>query len=180
MGFGLQVLVEALERAPIEQSLRTTFERSHRRVSSDIRTSFSVSLLFKFNYMRVLQVLFEAPGRAPILHSGDCRWQRCDAAVATLERVRGRCQLVLDTTYCNPQYTFPPQVGRQKTGTEKASNKPINHQLNHGQTFPRKGEKLHQTRGSPRLPQSCCQLVLDTTCCSPQYAFPPQVCQIAT
>jgi hypothetical protein len=58
------------------------------------------------------QVLFEAPGRAPILHSGDCRWQP-GGAVAThpaLLAARGRCQLVLDTTYCAPQHAFPPQV----------------------------------------------------------------------
>jgi hypothetical protein len=62
----------------------------------------------------LLQVLFEAPGRAPILHSGDCRWQPGGAVAVNpaLLAARGRCQLVLDTTYCAPQHAFPPQVGR--------------------------------------------------------------------
>lgn len=59
-----------------------------------------------------VMVLFEAPGRAPILHAGDCRWQPGGpvAAHPAVAAVRGRCQLVLDTTYCAPQHVFPPQV----------------------------------------------------------------------
>ena len=70
------------------------------------------SLLIQVN--NTLQVLFEAPGRAPILHSGDCRWQPGGTAAThpALLAARGRCQLVLDTTYCAPQHAFPPQVGR--------------------------------------------------------------------
>ena len=65
-----------------------------------------------FGFRNGPQVLVEAPGRAPILHSGDCRWTagRDAERDAVLDAVRGRCQLVLDTTYCAPQHTFPPQV----------------------------------------------------------------------
>ncbi|KAK9843634.1 hypothetical protein WJX81_000325 [Elliptochloris bilobata] len=53
--------------------------------------------------------LLEPPGRPPVLHTGDCRWHSGMAAEAALVAVRGRCNLVLDTTYCAPHYTFPPQ-----------------------------------------------------------------------
>ncbi|KAG2491739.1 hypothetical protein HYH03_009902 [Edaphochlamys debaryana] len=52
------------------------------------------------------------PGAGPpVLHTGDCRLAphvRDSPALQPL--VGSRCTLVLDTTYCDPAYTFPPQT----------------------------------------------------------------------
>lgn len=58
----------------------------------------------------VLRIVHVAQGVASQVHTGDCRYQSDMQQNAHLQRVRGACDLVLDTTYCNPQYTFPPQV----------------------------------------------------------------------
>lgn len=56
-------------------------------------------------------ILFECPGRLPILHSGDCRLaSTLLPQLPQLEAVRGAVDLILDTTYCDPQYTFPTQA----------------------------------------------------------------------
>ncbi|KAI8467405.1 MAG: beta-lactamase-like protein [Monoraphidium minutum] len=51
------------------------------------------------------------PGAAPpVLHTGDARLSRAATrACPVLESMRGRSVLVLDTTYADPQYAFPPQ-----------------------------------------------------------------------
>jgi DNA cross-link repair 1A protein len=55
-------------------------------------------------------LLFEAPGRRPLLNTGDARLTRATyEGVAALEGVRGGVDLVLDTTYCAPEHAFPPQ-----------------------------------------------------------------------
>lgn len=55
-------------------------------------------------------VVFERPGAAPVLHCGDCRYDRARfQAVAELAALRGRVTLHLDTTYCAPQHCFPLQ-----------------------------------------------------------------------
>ena len=54
-------------------------------------------------------LLFERPGRRAVLHTGDCRLTAAARAMPQLEAVRGEVDLVLDTTYCDPQYAFPPQ-----------------------------------------------------------------------
>jgi DNA cross-link repair 1A protein len=56
-------------------------------------------------------ILFECPGRLPLLHSGDCRVaSTLLPQLPQLESMRGAMDLVLDTTYCDPQYTFPTQA----------------------------------------------------------------------
>ncbi|KAK9844292.1 hypothetical protein WJX74_000491 [Apatococcus lobatus] len=54
-------------------------------------------------------ILFEPPGRTPVLHTGDSRCRKEMQQEACLQPLRGSLDLVLDTTYCDPQYTFPPQ-----------------------------------------------------------------------
>eukprot|EP00955_Chlamydomonas_euryale_P065262 359189-Chlamydomonas_euryale.AAC.2 len=49
------------------------------------------------------------PGVAPVLHTGDCRLLPDMQAHAALRALVGKAVLVLDTTYCDPQYTFPSQ-----------------------------------------------------------------------
>jgi len=59
-----------------------------------------------------VMLLFEVPvqggGTHVVLHTGDCRWQDWirDTTVLATTRVD---TLMLDTTYCLPRYTFPPQ-----------------------------------------------------------------------
>jgi DNA cross-link repair 1A protein len=54
-------------------------------------------------------LLFHPPGRRPVLHTGDCRLTEAAQALPELAAVRGNVDLILDTTYCDPQYAFPPQ-----------------------------------------------------------------------
>ena len=57
-------------------------------------------------------IVFEAAGpghRRPVLHTGDCRLVRSMQAHPALAALRGRADLILDTTYCDPAYTFPSQ-----------------------------------------------------------------------
>ncbi|KAK2078104.1 hypothetical protein QBZ16_003972 [Prototheca wickerhamii] len=57
-------------------------------------------------------IVFEATGpghRRPVLHTGDCRLVRSMQAHPALSALRGRADLILDTTYCDPAYTFPSQ-----------------------------------------------------------------------
>lgn len=55
-------------------------------------------------------VLFEPPGRRPVLHTGDCRLVPAMQGEAALAAVRGQVDLILDTTYCSPEYAFPSQA----------------------------------------------------------------------
>lgn len=55
-------------------------------------------------------LLFHVPDRFPLLHTGDCRLSNVLLQkLPRLEELRGAIDVVLDTTYCNPQYTFPQQ-----------------------------------------------------------------------
>lgn len=57
-------------------------------------------------------ILAEPPHGPPVLHTGDCRVDGpLTASLAPLlTSMVGRCTLVLDTTYCDPAYCFPPQA----------------------------------------------------------------------
>ncbi|CAL5219226.1 g1019 [Coccomyxa viridis] len=57
-----------------------------------------------------VMILFEVPGHAPVLHTGDFRYHVGMQQEQALQRVRGIASIVLDTTYCSPQYLFPPQL----------------------------------------------------------------------
>jgi Cft2 family RNA processing exonuclease len=53
---------------------------------------------------------FPPDGAPPVLHTGDARLTReATRGCPVLEGMRGRAVLVLDTTYADPQYCFPPQ-----------------------------------------------------------------------
>ncbi|KIZ07917.1 DNA cross-link repair 1A protein [Monoraphidium neglectum] len=53
---------------------------------------------------------FPPDGAPPVLHTGDARLTReATRGCLVLEGMRGRAVLVLDTTYADPQYCFPPQ-----------------------------------------------------------------------
>lgn len=47
--------------------------------------------------------------RRGVLHTGDCRLHAGMQQHPALCALRGAADLVLDTTYCDPQYTFPQQ-----------------------------------------------------------------------
>ncbi|XP_062023399.1 DNA cross-link repair protein SNM1 [Rosa rugosa] len=53
-------------------------------------------------------ILFEPPNSKAVLHTGDFRFSE-DAASMTVLRTSSIHTLILDTTYCNPQYDFPKQ-----------------------------------------------------------------------
>lgn len=49
-------------------------------------------------------------GLPPVLHTGDARLTReATQQQAALQALVGRAVLVLDTTYADPSYCFPPQ-----------------------------------------------------------------------
>jgi DNA cross-link repair 1A protein len=55
-------------------------------------------------------LLFENPGQLPTLHTGDARLTSTVQSLPQIQAVRGAVNLVLDTTYADPQYDFPPQA----------------------------------------------------------------------
>ncbi|XP_074281401.1 uncharacterized protein LOC141606247 [Silene latifolia] len=55
-----------------------------------------------------IMLLFEPPNGEPVLHTGDFRFNEDMATTPDLQRCHIHT-LILDTTYCNPQYNFPKQ-----------------------------------------------------------------------
>ncbi|KAK9946785.1 hypothetical protein M0R45_012230 [Rubus argutus] len=53
-------------------------------------------------------ILFEPPNSKAVLHTGDFRFSE-DAASMSVLQTYSIHTLILDTTYCNPQYDFPKQ-----------------------------------------------------------------------
>lgn len=54
-------------------------------------------------------LLFETPGQVATLHTGDARLTSEMNLLPKLQDLRGNVNLVLDTTYADPKYTFPSQ-----------------------------------------------------------------------
>ena len=108
------------------QGIIVCSEVTGRLVEQRLKVPTSIILTLPFNTPTVIQgstlelidanhcpgaamILCETPGKVPILHCGDCRLIRDHQNHPALIRTRGRSMLILDTTYCDPQYTFPPQ-----------------------------------------------------------------------
>ncbi|KAG9458022.1 hypothetical protein H6P81_002530 [Aristolochia fimbriata] len=53
-------------------------------------------------------IFFEPPNKKPVLHTGDFRYSEEMTSCAILQSCHIHT-LILDTTYCNPQYDFPKQ-----------------------------------------------------------------------
>ncbi|CAN1786729.1 DNA cross-link repair 1A protein [Linum perenne] len=53
-------------------------------------------------------ILFEPPNGKAVLHTGDFRYSEMMASISILQNSSIHT-LILDTTYCNPQYDFPKQ-----------------------------------------------------------------------
>lgn len=58
-----------------------------------------------------VQFVFRLPCGKRYLHCGDMRFRPSLLDNPHLKRAQGCTGVFLDTTYCNPRYTFPPQVG---------------------------------------------------------------------
>ena len=97
--------------------------RQELRVKPEILREVAIGASFVLEGIRVtflpanhcpgaVMILFQPPfGRFPILHTGDCRLSSgVMQQLPQLQEVRGHVDLILDTTYCDPQYTFPPQA----------------------------------------------------------------------
>ena len=55
-------------------------------------------------------LIVEGGNGPPVLHTGDARLIREMRENKAVGRLRAQgCVLVLDTTYCDPKYSFPPQ-----------------------------------------------------------------------
>ena len=57
-----------------------------------------------------VQFLFRLPCGRRYLHCGDMRFTPSLLSNPHLRRAQGATAVFLDTTYCNPKFTFPPQA----------------------------------------------------------------------
>ena len=57
-----------------------------------------------------VQFLFELPNGEKYIHCGDMRFGPHLLQNPNLKYFQDANAVFLDTTYCNPKYTFPPQV----------------------------------------------------------------------
>lgn len=97
--------------ALVRQQLRVPAARLHEvaiGAAIDI-DGVSVTFLDANHCPGAAMLLFQAPGRRPVLHTGDCRLTAAMQEMPQLQQLRGTVDLVLDTTYCDPQYNFPAQ-----------------------------------------------------------------------
>ena len=64
-------------------------------------------------------LVFERPCAPPVLHCGDCRYERTQfQSSPALRSLVGRAIAHLDTTYCAPQHVFPLQQDVVQTVVE--------------------------------------------------------------
>jgi DNA cross-link repair 1A protein len=72
----------------------------------------SITLIDANHCPGTVMFLFEFPSGKKILHSGDCRFapKMFTDNPRLLSASRNISTLYLDTTYCSPRSTFPPQV----------------------------------------------------------------------
>ena len=63
-----------------------------------------------------VQFLFRLPSGERYVHCGDMRFSPKLLDSPLLAAYRNCTAVYLDTTYCNPRFTFPPQASPHSTG----------------------------------------------------------------
>lgn len=76
----------------------------------DLNVGVKVILVDANHCPGAVQFLFELPNGEKYIHCGDMRFGKHLLQDANLAAFQGAQAVFLDTTYCNPKYTFPPQV----------------------------------------------------------------------